>query len=688
MKYKELFQTENEQIRERYELAMDRISDILEENMEKKEAADYFLCAARFILKMDVCLQEALDDEHEQSLLEMEVENQALYEELVNHYEDSYANPAYACGKLGEVYGPLLSFLYAELWGMIAFAHECRMTDMTILCELFIQIYNIFEDEEMKSEGEVKKALYWFVSDYADVTVDYRIRELVDPKLSFATDIVMNSDLTDLRYLYRYGEYITENEIKTAEYLNSLPKEELQKLADTYTEGYRMGFINTGKDLSKKGTVDIRYHIGFEQIIRLAIENFRKMGLEPVIYRRAQNRINKRQNLIIGYCGAIPNKQFEYDHRMDDALFLDKDFVERKLGVVKTAFEKYKDEAQRMAGPACLDVFGEVPFLPENKEENLSLTKAQQKLLTNMQSSHARIVNRYIKGEERSFTIIAFPLPEIGPDYEAIFHDTAIINTLDQKAYGKAQQSLIDVLDKGDYVRVVGKGRNKTNLVVNLHELKDPQKETNFENCLADVNIPLGEVFTSPKLSGTNGFLHVEKVYLNELQYLDLEITFEDGMVKSYNCKNFDSEEENKSYILENVLFGHQTLPIGEFAIGTNTSAYVMAEKYDIVEKLPILIVEKMGPHFALGDTCYSWEEDIKTYNPDGKAIVARENEVSAQRKTDVRKAYFNCHTDITIPYDAIGEITVIEKDGTETPLIQNGRFVVPGTELLNEAFK
>lgn len=65
-----------------------------------------------------------------------------------------------------------------------------------------------------------------------------------------------------------------------------------------------------------------------------------------------------------------------------------------------------------------------------------------------------------------------------------------------------------------------------------MHELKNPEKETNFENCLADVNIPLGEVFTSAKLTGTNGVLHVSQVYLNELKYNDLEITFENGCHK------------------------------------------------------------------------------------------------------------------------------------------------------------
>ena len=74
--------------------------------------------------------------------------------------------------------------------------------------------------------------------------------------------------------------------------------------------------------------------------------------------------------------------------------------------------------------------------------------------------------------------------------------------------------------------------------------------------------------------------------------------------------------EENRKYIKENIMMNHETLPMGEFAIGTNTTAYVMAEKYQIGDKLPILIAEKMGPHFAIGDTCYSWSEDSPMYNP------------------------------------------------------------------------
>ena len=295
------------------------------------------------------------------------------------------------------------------------------------------------------------------------------------------------------------------------------------------------------------------------------------------------------------------------------------------------------------------------------------------------------MMNEYMKGEERSFTIVSYPIPEIGPDYEEIFDEIIRINTLDSEAYGSVQQTLIDVLDAGEAVHITGRGENKTDLTVKLHERRNPEKETNFENCVADVNIPVGEVFTTPVLEGTNGKLHVTKVYLGGLQYLDLEIDFEDGMVADYNCGNFQKKEDCRKYISDNILHNHKTLPLGEFAIGTNTTAYVTARKFGIEDKLPILIAEKTGPHFAVGDTCYSWSEEIRVYNPNGKEIIAKDNSVSIQRKEDVGKAYVNCHTDITIPYEELGSIQVIQRDGRRISLIENGRFVLHGTEILNE---
>ena len=160
-----------------------------------------------------------------------------------------------------------------------------------------------------------------------------------------------------------------------------------------------------------------------------------------------------------------------------------------------------KDLASVFAGPACIEMFGEEPFVPEVKEEVLTLSGKQRELSVSFDSRQSQMVSNYIPGDERSFTIIAYPVPEIGDKYEEIFDEIIRINTLDAKVYEKVQQTLIDALDQGTCVRILGGNGNHTDLTVQLHPLKDREKETIFENCVADVNIPVGEVFTSPVLN-------------------------------------------------------------------------------------------------------------------------------------------------------------------------------------------
>ena len=674
----------------RYELAIERIENIKGENTVSEKYRDYFRTLADFALLVDKLKEKIENGEYYKfSIEELECWNTQLYEDVLGeHYKTSYANPAFATEKFGIEYGRLLSFLYTELRGVIPYAFEKKTEYLDILFELFIEVYNQFEEENEPEYEHVRQTIYWYASDYCDVFLADRIKEQIDPEDNFAADLIMNSDFNDVRYLYYYGEYVSENEKRTAMHLNELPLETIQKMADVYTEGYRIGFVNTGKNLSKKATVNIRYTLGFERVIRIAIENFREMGLKPTIYRAGVSVLTKRQHLKIGYYGGIANKQYEYDHKDDQALILDRQFMERKLEVMRTTYEQYKDLARRHAGPACMETFGEEPFTPVSKSEAVKLNDKQKEISLEYDSKSSQIVNSYIPGDERSFTIVAYPVPEIGDQYEEIFDEIIKINTLDAKVYEKVQQTIIDALDQGTSVHILGNNGNHTDLRVQLYKLKDPKKETIFENCVADVNIPVGEVFTSPVLEGTNGVLHVSQVYLNELLYKDLEVTFSNGMVADYSCKNFEYELENKEYFLDNVLYRHPTLPLGEFAIGTNTTAYVAAKKYNIADKMPILIAEKMGPHFAVGDTCYSWAEDIKVYNPNGKEIVARDNSVSIQRKEDVSAAYFHCHTDITIPYEELKSITVECADGKEIEIIRDGIFVLPGTEILNEPLK
>lgn len=651
-------------IEERYKLAMERIRGFAGEDMGIY--TDY--------VRQTAHLFELMAEKISGTASDLIALNGQLYQDVAGDaYETSYANPAYAVKQFGRRTGQYLCWFHTRCRDAIIPAFEKEIDEVTIRMELFLQAVSVLMTEE-EADRCLKETMYYFVHDYDEEFMEKNIRQMLCPDQTLVYDLVMNSDLQDPSYLYRYGNYISENEKKISEYLSGLSGDALASMAATYTEGYRKGFEMAGIDLSQKKTVQIHYNIGFEPMVRQAVYQFEEMGLKPVFSRKSC------------VTSTSPNRQFPYDHRYDDALFLNKALVQERLKNAEKIFEKYREEAAVYAGPAVIEVFGEKLFIPVTKKESPSYNKEQEQLSVEYRRDYSLIQNRYIPEDSYSFTIIAYPVPEIGDQFEEIFRETVEINTLDMEKYRRIQQVLIDTLDQGDYVSITGRNGNRTDLKVMLHDLEDPAAQTNFENCLADVNIPVGEVFTSPRLKGTDGLLHVKQVYLNELCYKDLAVTFEDGMVVSYTCSNYEEEEENKKYLKENVLRNRDTLPMGEFAIGTNTAAFVMGRKYGIEAKLPILIAEKTGPHFALGDTCYSMSEDVVLHNPDGKEIVAKENECSRLRHTDMAKAYFNCHTDITIPYDELGDIVVHAREGGSIVLIREGRFVLPGTESLNQA--
>lgn len=683
---------------ERFSLCVERIKEIGSEPQLKEPFGSYFVQVASFLLEIAEIYKKTAERQ-KKDLKEEKIWNEEacrrLYGELSeDRYANSYADPAYAAGLMGKDWGRLLSFVYGEMFSLPPYAAEEDLFEILIRMEWFVEIYCIFAEYEQEWDEKaayesVRECCYYFVYDYMDVETEKRVGEKVEPSFDFAYRLIMEADLSDPGYLYRYGEYITDNQIETVKLLNEMSVEEIGKMADTYTEGYRIGFIKGNKDLSKKKVVNIIYPIGFERVVKRAIENFEGMGLQPTLMRNSHSIFHKRGTGVNGYYSSSPNRQFEYDHREDDALFLDKRLVNRKLEALREAYIKYEDISAKHGGPAWIEVFGEKDFLPADKPEALSLSEKQQKLSVYFAAESGKIINSYIPGEERSYTIIAYPIPEIGKDYREIMKDTITLNTLPYERYENVQQLMIDALDRCEYVRVLGMNGNRTDLKIELCKLDDPHRMTKFENCVADVNIPVGEVFTSPVLKGTEGLLHVKKVYLRDLSYENLEITFGDGMVKAYGCTNYEDEEQNRKYVKDHILQHHNSIPMGEFAIGTNTAAYVMGRKYGIEDKLPILIAEKTGPHFAVGDTCYSHGEDVAVYNPDGKEIIARDNEVSILRKDEENKdkAYFQCHTDITIPYDELLRLYGVTAEGEEISFIEKGRFVLPGTEMLNEAF-
>jgi len=663
----------NNSITKDYLSTLDKVHKVNEKlSGSDNKYQQYLHTIARKILYFADLEQKITDDFYKNnSLDELQKINHKLYSEVLpENYSSSYADPDYCVKLFGEELGQLFSAYYINYRNYVTLAFQHMKYYMHRWNKIFLEVYELFSTGVPDFENCRQVMIQDFLKFSKDDMV-INFNKSFGPDTKMYHKIVMESNFSDIKYLYQYGKFVGANEIKTSQFLSKYSNEKIDILANAIVKAFIRGYELAQKELSKKKTINVYYHIGQEKIARAMVPYLQDKGLKVLF------------NMIFT---TSPNRQYNYDHRFDNALYLNKDLVEEYPKVLTQATAECSDFLKEFAGPIYYDTFGEKPFSPVSKSSCLKLSQEQQKLSQQMNIQRSKIMDNYISRSTTSFCIVGFPLPEIGKQFEEIFEETNAINMIDTLHHEEIQQYIVDSLDKADFVHVKGKNGNLTDIKVKMQEIRDPSKQTNFVNCGADVNIPVGEVFTSPTLKGTNGVLHLKETFLKQLKFVDLKLRFKDGYVDEYSCKNFDKEEDNRKYIEENLLFPHKTLPIGEFAIGTNTLAYIMAKKFNILPIMPVLIVEKMGPHFAIGDTCFSWEEDFAVYNPiDNKEITARDNERSILRKEDPSKAYTNCHTDITLPYEDLGFISAISKDNEKIDIIRDGRFVVPGTEELNK---
>lgn len=675
---KNFYKIENDKVRELYKENLTRLIELLAQIKEKDDEKipgmnDFFQKAINLILKF-AKLEEELDDDYFQkrNFEELRKMNSNLFDEfLLKNYNTSYTNPSYCVNIFGEEIGQLLCYLYSRLRTYIDYAFQHRMYKMVEWNKIVLEIYDYITKNDVSHE-ELKKILTQFQwKDYSK-EYNYRYMQEYDPNYRFYCDIIMNDDLSDLRFLFKTGKYITDNEINMAKFMSSYPNARISMLAKAIVTAYQRGFARDGKDITKKSSVTLVYRVGMEKLYREVIKEFEKINLRSAIYAAESSPVNR---------------QFVFDHKQDAALFISPKWVEWRLDCMKKGLDLSAEVLGQLSGIVMIMNFGEKPFSPEKNPHGLKFSEMQTKEMQYLQSEGTQLFQKYQPRGETSFSIIAFPSPDIGEKFEEIFEATIEVNMVDTVKFERIQQIMIDTLDQADKVHVKGKGENKTDLIIQCQEIKKPEEQTNFVNSGSNVNVPAGEVYTSPQLKGTNGVLHVAETYQNRLLYKNLQITFEEGYVSEYSCSNFESEEENKKYIEENLLFPHKTLPIGEFAIGTNTLAYVFARKYNILDILPILITEKTAPHFAIGDTCFARSESVPRYNQfTKKKIVACDNEKSILRLTDRhQEAYTNKHDDIVLPFNDIGFIIAITKDGKKIDIIRDGLFVLKGTEELNE---
>lgn len=619
------------------------------------EIATYLKQVHKVLCTRIDCMEQLNDNYFTKySFEQLAEDNKNFYIDLYENYHQSYADPRFTKQLLPLDISDLASAFYQEIVRSIRFVFQRDELQFQYILEKFL----LYADALSGNKALVAE-LKTLDKNYQSMQESYKLTSSYHPH-NFATTLLETQDLNDIRYLFRYGVYISETEIAFAQLMNTYQKEDIQVLANQMVDGYVKGFERHHKHMNGRTNARIVLLVGLERLaaaIQMRLHTYGYQGFIGDLVWRNQN--------------MQADMDFEKIHQYE----LQEADYQTLLQTYSTALKQYDASLRAYQGNVIMVSFGQVRKEVIDYE---SYYKPNYELKKIYELKKRQVFETYVPKAEISYTGMAFPVKEISNyDYPKIFKDVMRINQMDPQKHEKMQAYLISILDQGDYVEIKGWKGNETDIRISLHELQNPELETNFVNCGADVNIPAGEVYTTPQLQGSNGLLHLKQIRIAKVQFKDVKIHIEQGFTKDYTCRNTDNEEENRQ-LMESIIFHHRnTLPIGEFALGTNTYAYALAKKDGILHQLHTLIYEKLGPHIALGDTCFAWGEDTLLFDQNHKLVVAKDNEFSMQRKVDPMKAYVNMHYDLTIPYDEIGCIRVHTRDGKVITIVQDGKFVL-----------
>lgn len=155
--------------------------------------------------------------------------------------------------------------------------------------------------------------------------------------------------------------------------------------------------------------------------------------------------------------------------------------------------------------------------------------------------------------------------------------------TLDYSKMKTASMKLVDLMNKTDFVQIVGPG--KTNITFSI-------KDIPAISCSGEMNIPDGEVYTAPIKDSVNGTIHFNTPTVYDgIRFEDITLTFKNGKIVEATA----SDTAALNAILDT---DDGSRFIGEFALGFNP--YITKPMCDI------LFDEKIAGsiHFTPG-ACY-----------------------------------------------------------------------------------
>ncbi len=157
--------------------------------------------------------------------------------------------------------------------------------------------------------------------------------------------------------------------------------------------------------------------------------------------------------------------------------------------------------------------------------------------------------------------------------------------TLDYAKMAEAMTPLVELINKTNNVRIVGKGTDLSFSIKDMTAVK----------CSGDRNIPDGEVYTAPVKDSVNGYITYNTP--SEYQgftYTDIKLTFKDGKIIDAIANN--TERINKVFDTD-----EGARYVGEFAIGVNP--YIVKPMNDILFDEKIMGSFHFTPGAAYAET-------------------------------------------------------------------------------------
>lgn len=422
--------------------------------------------------------------------------------ELIVHefekYDTSFLNPTYLHalqipqpGLMSVVYDMFLRTTSLALLNRPIFVWEKNM--------LLLKIEEFFDygdlDALISSLGEINLKIM-------ESRIEHNVIESVNSNNIF-TEILMEANDTHFDWLARYGKAISRKDIHMAKHWFALSDKELQRIAKHIADAFFHGFISQSRQIAGRSNVRLLYSIGQEAIAKQVFQEFMERGISPIPL--------EPQSTSIPYV-------YELDHRFDEMLNNYVSSQDMLNQFYENSMQKYQQSVENICGFVRVSSFGREAKASRSQyafEPPQKMRDAYQQY-----QSHVRDVeSRILRPDRLSFCSVAFPDIDIGKDFSDIFEEFMHINTEDSAHYEEIQQQLIDILDTCDSVHIQGLGLNKTDIHICFRKELDAKTQSNFLNCGGDLNIPYGEVFTTPSLTGTEGVYFVNEIFIQNNYY-------------------------------------------------------------------------------------------------------------------------------------------------------------------------